>query len=236
MCPDLEREVMNAIIQLKERAQWRAWGMNQIRKQGPAMLLYGPSGTGKTVIAEWIAVSMIKKGIKEVTFADFGSRVPGENARQLRKIFTEAADKHMPLYFDECDAVLMDRSKLGSDMKWMTEIINELLLLVGKCKELVIFSTNRISEIDPAIDRRLIAKIHVGIPEKRERELIWKQKWPRKYPLPLTPHIVDKLGDYVLTGAEIENTLIEATSDVIRRKATPTIDDICNVASRRIAK
>lgn len=234
MSPDVERQVLNAVIQLKERPTWRAWGMIGIREQGSHILLHGPAGCGKTRIAEWLALNIVKHGMREIGFADFGSKVPGENARQIRIIFKEAKDnKTQTLFFDECDAFFMDRAKLGADMKWMKEIINEMLVQVGKYPGVCIFSTNHADEIDPSLDRRLIAKIKVAHPEQRERELLWKQKWPSKFPLPLTVEMVEKLGTFQVTGAEIENALIEAASDAIRRKKIPTFEEICNVATTR---
>lgn len=235
MSKDVEREVLNAVVQIKEKARWTAWGMNGLREQGSHILLYGESGCGKTVIAEYLSLQVVKKGLREVGFADFGSKTPGENARQIRYIFKDAKEhNNMTLYFDECDAILMDRAKMGQDLKWMTEIVTELLIQTGKYKGMCIFSTNHIDDIDPAINRRLIAKIHVGVPEQRERELLWKQKWPKKFPLALTPAMVEQLGAIIITGAEIENTLIEAASDAIRLGlSAPQFDTICNVATKR---
>lgn len=228
---------MNAVVQFKERATWRAWGLNHLREQGSAFLVWGPSGTGKTVIAEYISLQVVKKGLREVGFGDFGSRTPGENARQIQRIFKEAHEKKdQTLFFDEVDAILMDRAKLGTDMKWMTEIISELMIQIGKYHGLVILATNHPDNIDPAIERRIIAKVHVPVPERRERALLWKQKWPKMYPLALTPDMVDKLSDIVVTGAEVENTIIEVSSDAIREKRKPTLEDFCNVATRRAFK
>lgn len=235
---EVERQLLNAVVMFKERALWKVWGMANIRKQGAAILMYGPPGTGKTIGAEWLSLQVVKRGLKECTFADFGSKVPGENARQIRQIFTAAKqNKNQTIFMDECDAILMARESLGADMAWMTEIINELLAQIGKYSGLVILATNRETVLDPALERRIIAKIHFTMPEPAERVQLWKQKWPKTYPLALTQAIAEKLAEFPLTGAQIENTLIEVTSDCIRDgRKSPILADFCNVASRRSTK
>lgn len=234
MSKEVERQVLNAIVQFRERPKWKSWGLNALRKQGAAILLYGPAGTGKTVIAEYLSLELVKRGLKECTFADFGSKVPGENARQIRLLFEAAKkNKNQTIFLDECDTILIAREQLGADMQWMTEIINELLQQIGKYSGLVILATNRETILDPALERRIIAKVHVGIPASSERATLWKAKWPHLYPLPLTPQIVEELSRYQLTGAEVENCIIEVSSDAIRERRIPTLEDFCNVAIRR---
>lgn len=222
MSPALEAQVMNAVTQYSKRQLWRKWGMHLVRKQGAAILFIGPPGCGKTKIAEYLALNIRKKGIKELSFADFGSQVPGENSRQIRRIFDEAKENDgMTIFLDECEAVLWDRSKAGATAMWMLEVIDELLAQIGKYPYLTILATNKHELLDSALYRRLIATIQVDPPEKPERIRLWKSKWPDQFPLKLSIDEIDKVATVQLTGAEIENALIDMASECLRRDIKP---------------
>lgn len=212
--------------------------MNGLRKQGAAILLEGPPGTGKTRIAEYLSLSIRKKGMKEISFADFGSHVPGENARQIRLLF-EYGREHddMTLCLDECEAILWDRSRAGSTAMWMLEVIDELLAQIAKYPGLMILISNKAELLDAALERRLIARIYVGVPEYRERLALWRTKMPHGFPLKLTLPETEKLANLVLTGAEIENAIILCASDALRAKKLPKftrlVEEAKKLASRR---
>lgn len=223
MSPTLERQVMKCVTQYKRRQQWKAWGLHKLRKQGAAVLLEGPPGVGKTVIAEYLALRIRKKGIKEVSFADFGSHVPGENARQIRNLFEQAKENgEMTIYIDECDTILWDRDNLGPTSMWMLEIINELLVQIGKYPGLTILSTNRPQLLDKALRRRLLAIIRVDRPEFTERLRIWKDKMPDEFPLKLSIDQFAEVASLQLTGAEIENAIIDCASLALEDGKKPT--------------
>lgn len=222
MSLELEKQVMNAVMQYQNRILWKKWGMHTLRKQGAAILLEGPPGCGKTVIANHLSLAVRKKGMKEISFADFGSHVPGENSRQIRQLFEYGHDHDdMTLYFDECEAILWDRSRAGSTAMWMLEVIDELLVQIGKYPGLMILSTNKSELLDAALERRLIARIYVGVPEQRERLALWRVKMPHSFPLKLTLEDTQKLSNLVVTGAEVEIAIIQAASDALRAKKIP---------------
>lgn len=240
MSPELEKQVMNAVSQYQQRQLWKKWGMHTLRKQGAAILLEGPPGTGKTRIAEYLSLTVRKKGMKEISFADFGSHVPGENSRQIRSIFDYGHDHDdMTLFFDECEAVLWDRSRAGSTAMWMLEVIDELLMQIGKYQGLMILSSNKPELLDPSLERRLIARIMVGVPEYRERMALWRTKMPHAFPLKLTTQDVEHLANLVVTGAEIEIAIIQCASDALRAKKQPTFKTLFHetkkLAERRSA-
>ena len=219
MTPDVERQVINAVIQYKERKTWKAWGMHTLRKQGAAILLQGVPGTGKTSIAEYLSLAIRKKGMKEISFADFGSHIPGENSRQIRLIFEYAKEHdYMTIFMDDCEAILWDRSRAGSTAMWMLEVIDELLMQIGKYQGLVILASNKPELLDSGIERRLIANIVVPVPEYRERLILWRTKMPHAFPLKLTMQQTEDLAQLVVTGAEIEIAIINCASDAIRLK------------------
>src|SRR4249919_2155779 len=92
MSAEIEGEILDALTMYQKRIKWKAWGLHNIRKQGAAILLEGPAGCGKTVIAEWAALKIRRKGLKEISFKDFGSQIPGENARGIASVFEECTD------------------------------------------------------------------------------------------------------------------------------------------------
>src|SRR5271165_1857621 len=141
---DLDDKLGDAIQSFEHRGKWAAWGLDKIREQGVALLLHGPPGVGKTMTAYYIA-KRLHLSMCEVSIADFGSQVPGQLARNIKQIFqgeliVAAQEKRQPavIFLDECDAMLVNRKKLGHDMMWMLEPINMLLSQIGKYPGLVI--------------------------------------------------------------------------------------------------
>lgn len=227
MSATLERQVMNAVVMYSKRQEWKKWGLHRIRRQGAAILLEGPPGTGKTVIAEHLSLRIRKKGLKSMSFADFGSHVPGENARQIRKFFKEAHENgEMTIVLDECEAVLWDRSRAGSTAMWMLEVIDELLVQIGKYPGLIILISNKSEILDSALDRRLLARIYVGRPEAQERAKLWRDKMPEEHPLKLTLDNISKLATLQLSGAEIENVIMDYSSDCLRANRKPNFEGL----------
>jgi AAA+ superfamily predicted ATPase len=210
----IQNRITDAITAFTNRGTWQRWGLDKLREQGVAILLHGDPGTGKTMTAYWIA-KRLHLGIREVSMADFGSQVPGQNARNIMKIFyTEqvaAANehKHCPvILLDECDAMLIARDRLGPNMVWMLEPINMLLAQIGRYPGLVVLATNHVHILDDALERRLLAKIEFGRPALPERYLLWKSKWPEKFPVQPTEEDLNNLAKFDLTGAQIENAFL----------------------------
>lgn len=237
MSPELERQVLNAVTQYTKSADWKKWGLHNLRKQGAAILLQGPPGTGKTSIAEYLALKIRKKGLKSMSFADFGSHVPGENSRQIRKFFKEAtANGYMTIFLDECEAVLWDRSNIVGSNTWMLEVIDELLAQISKYPGLIILATNRPQILDYALYRRLIANIEVLRPAAPERVRLWVDKIPEQHPLKLQPNQLEEIATLQLTGAEIENTIIIYSSDCLRNNHKPNFVGLMKVATTFVQK
>jgi SpoVK/Ycf46/Vps4 family AAA+-type ATPase len=236
MSAAVERAVMDAVAAYKHKDVWKKWGLDHLRPQGNCILLHGWPGCGKTHIAEWLALVIKKTGLKELNFAEFGSNVPGENARNIRKMFREAKENgNMTLFLDECDAVLWHRRLIGPNNTWMLEIIDEILVQIGKYAGLVILATNNKGMLDPALFRRLIADIFVDIPDQLARKQLWASKIPAKYPLKFTPAMLNAISAIEVTGAEIETIIAKVSSRAINEEREPTFDDFC-ASTNEIAK
>lgn len=226
---DLHNRITDAIQAFLHRGQWKEWGLDRLREQGAAILFYGVPGTGKTITAYYIGKKLHVK-VTEISMADYGSHVPGELARNIKRIFNgeqilaKQEKRHLPIIFlDEADAMIVSRKKLGADMMWMLEPINALLTEISKYPGLVLLATNMAPMLDEALERRLIAKIFFPKPDKDVRYKIWQSKWPVKFPCQPTLVGLEELADFELTGAQIENAFLLWAGQCLRLEVQPQV-------------
>lgn len=143
------------------------------------ILLFGPPGTGKTMLAKAIAneagASFINVSMSTITSKWFG-----EDEKNVRALFTLAAKVSPTIIFvDEVDSMLGQRTRVG-EHEAMRKIKNEFmthwdgLLTKNGEKILVLAATNRPFDLDEAIIRRFERRIMVGLPTAENREMILK--------------------------------------------------------------
>ena len=192
------------------------------------ILLYGPPGCGKTMIAKAVANSLAKK-VADRTGADKArsyfinvkgpellNKYVGETERQIRQIFVRAREKSeegwpVIIFFDEMDSMFRARGTgVSSDMEStiVPQLLAELDGVEGLSNVMVIGATNREDLIDPAILRpgRLDVKIKVDRPGERSARQIFSRYLARDLPYAFdasTPD-VDSLIDQ--TVAEMYRT------------------------------
>ena len=161
------------------------------------ILLYGPPGCGKTMIAKAVANSLAKK-VAERTGADKArsyfinvkgpellNKYVGETERQIRQIFVRAREKSeegwpVIVFFDEMDSMFRARGTgVSSDMEStiVPQLLAELDGVEGLSNVMVIGATNREDLIDPAILRpgRLDVKIKVDRPSQAAARQIFSR-------------------------------------------------------------
>ncbi|XVF52999.1 hypothetical protein PTKIN_Ptkin05aG0063100 [Pterospermum kingtungense] len=143
------------------------------------ILLFGPPGTGKTMLAKAIAreagASFINVSMSTITSKWFG-----EDEKNVRALFTLAAKVSPTIIFvDEVDSMLGQRTRVG-EHEAMRKIKNEFMThwdgLLTKAGEriLVLAATNRPFDLDEAIIRRFERRIMVGLPAADNREKIFR--------------------------------------------------------------
>ncbi|KAK9292433.1 hypothetical protein L1049_020403 [Liquidambar formosana] len=143
------------------------------------ILLFGPPGTGKTMLAKAIAneagASFINVSMSTITSKWFG-----EDEKNVRALFTLAAKVSPTIIFvDEVDSMLGQRTRVG-EHEAMRKIKNEFMThwdgLLTKPGEriLVLAATNRPFDLDEAIIRRFERRVMVGLPSVESREMILK--------------------------------------------------------------
>ncbi len=169
------------------------------------ILLYGPPGCGKTLIAKAVANSLAKK-VADKTGGEKGrsyfinikgpellNKYVGETERQIRLVFQRAREKSeegwpVIVFFDEMDSMFRTRgSGISSDME--STIVPQLLAEIdgveGLRNVIVIGATNREDLIDPAILRpgRLDVKIKIERPNEAAARQIFARYLTEEIPL-----------------------------------------------------
>lgn len=141
------------------------------------ILLFGPPGTGKTMLAKALATEANASFIN-VSMSTITSKWFGEDEKNVRALFSLAAKVSPTIIFiDEVDSMLGQRSRVG-EHEAMRKIKNEFMAhwdgLLSKTAErvLVLAATNRPFDLDEAIIRRFQRRIMVGLPNAESRERI----------------------------------------------------------------
>ena len=142
-------------------------------KPPKGLLLYGPPGCGKTLIARAVANETGAYFIL-INGPEIMSKMAGESESNLRRAFEEA-EKHAPaiIFIDEIDSIAPKRDKANGEVE--RRIVSQLLTLMDGMKSrasvIVIGATNRPNTIDPALRRfgRFDREIDIGIPDMTGR-------------------------------------------------------------------
>lgn len=155
------------------------------------VLLWGPGGTGKTMISEMIAINSEMNYVM-MSGAQLGQFIRrGEHVSELNRLFARARNSELPtiIFIDECEALCKDRGS-GLSQEHI-EILDTFLNLTGTPdkKVMIVMATNRIQDLDPAVLSRMDHKIFIGPPELEERSRIismYAKQFFAEYPRELT--------------------------------------------------
>ena len=162
----------------------------------PSLLLYGPTGCGKSYFAEAIA-GEVGVNFMKVVPDDIASKWLHGTQEKIGEIFRKA-ERNSPtvLFFDEFDAMVPQRT--NGDSHNQNGEVNEFLCMLNNASAkgiYVIAATNHPESIDKAVLRtgRIDEKIYVDMPDKAARESLFRLSLSK---LPLAEDIdYDKLAD-----------------------------------------
>jgi transitional endoplasmic reticulum ATPase len=188
------------------------------------ILLYGPPGNGKTLVAKAIA-SQINANFLSVKGPELFSMWFSDSARLIRDLF-QRARKLSPaiIFFDELDAIAPKRGADDTDVgKEVDATVNQLLTLLDGVERFhgvfIVGATNRPSALDPALLRpgRLDRLVYIPMPTKDSRKSILKihtKKIPMEKSEEFLENLAKKTENY--SGADLENLCREAVIASLR--------------------
>lgn len=138
------------------------------------IVLYGPPGCGKTMIAQAMA-NDAEFNFISIKTTDLVNKFFGETEKNISKVFFEAKEfEPCMIYFDEFDGLCGTRGNRDTLTSAIQTLLSEMDGFDGRGKTIILASTNRLEDIDPAMLRpgRLSERIHVGPPNCKAREEI----------------------------------------------------------------
>ena len=229
--------------ELQEAVEWPMKYPGLYDKLGHSMprgiLLHGPSGTGKTLLAKAVATQSEANFIS-VRGPELLSKWVGESERGIREIFKRARQSSpCVVFFDEIDSIAPIRGAGGENAvteRVVSQLLTELDGMENMHGVIVLAATNRADMIDPALLRpgRFDKIIQIPLPDKESRKSILKlnaEKIPTVTEESDPKHIdFEKLSELTdgLSGADTASIANTAVSLVIHEylDSHPDVKDI----------
>lgn len=192
------------------------WGLDQslLGSPGAVLLFHGQPGTGKTLCAEAIA-GELGKSLWRLRVDELLSRWVGETEKNLAAVFRKAREAGDVVLLDEADSVLAARS--GQSQRWETSMTNLLLQEIERFPGVLVLTTNRPDSLDPALERRVLAKVELGMPGEKERLELWKRHLPARIPFAPGVDLAGVARRYVLSGSGIRTAALFAVGRALGR-------------------
>ncbi|XP_024920501.1 vesicle-fusing ATPase isoform X3 [Cynoglossus semilaevis] len=214
-------------------------------KHVKGILLFGPPGCGKTLMARQIGKMLNAREPKVVNGPEILNKYVGESEANIRKLFADAEEEQKRLgansglhiiIFDELDAICKQRGTGASSTGVHDTVVNQLLSKIDGVEQLnnilVIGMTNRPDLIDEALMRpgRFEVKMEIGLPDEKGRLQILNIHTSKMRNFNLLASDVDvkelaaETKNY--SGAELEGLVRAAQSTAMNRhiKATSTVE------------
>ncbi|CAN6444566.1 unnamed protein product [Victoria cruziana] len=199
------------------------------------ILLFGPPGTGKTMLAKAVATEC-KTTFFNISASSVVSKWRGDSEKLIKVLF-ELARHHAPstIFLDEIDAIISQRGDGRSEHEASRRLKTELLIQMDglmRTNELVfvLAATNLPWELDAAMLRRLEKRILVPLPEPEARRAMFEDLLPSTGDTELPyDFLVERTEGY--SGSDIRLVCKEAAMQPLRRlmavleEASPTLGE-----------
>ena len=198
-------------------------------RKGFNAIFYGAPGTGKTASVYELA-RRSGRDIFRVDMAKLKSKWVGDSEKAVRSVFKtyrsmcKGKEKAPILLFNEADAIFTKRiENIEHSVDQMNNAIQNIILEeMENIEGILLATTNLLSNLDPAFERRFIFKVEFRMPGKDSRAKIWKSMIPG-----LSDADADFLADkYAFSGGNIENIARKSTVEYVLSGNGPTLPSL----------
>jgi hypothetical protein len=200
-------------------------------RPGVRALLVGPSGTGKTLAAGWLA-SRLGLPLYRIDAAAVSSKYIGETEKNLSQLFARAEHSDVVLLFDEADSLFGKRTEVKeSNDRFANAQTNYLLQRMESFEGIAILTSNSRARFDAAFTRRLDAILEFPAPGPEERRRLWLGHLGAGHAL-TTAQINQLAAVCDLAGGHVRNaTLMASVSALQGGRAIGFADVLLGVAA-----
>lgn len=192
---------------------------------GVRALLVGPSGTGKTLAASWIA-TRLGLPLYRVDIASVVSKYIGETEKNLATLLARAEQTEIVLLFDEADSLFGKRTEIkDANDRHANSQTNYLLQRIELYRGIVLLTSNSRGRFDSAFTRRLDKVVEFSLPAPEERRALWQSHLGDGHRL--SPRQLNQLAlSSELAGGHIRNAVLAAAVQAKSRGRRIDFDDI----------
>lgn len=179
---------------------------------GVKALLYGESGTGKTLAALYLA-SQLAAPLYRLDLGAVLNKYVGETEKNIHQLMLEAAEGDFILLIDEADALFAKRGDGDSGgERFANMLTNYLLARIEQHPGVVLMTTNGLGRIDSAFMRRFDRVIEFHSPTMDERVRLWQNHLGARSPGEQACKQLGSLCD--LSGGFIRNAVLAAAAEI----------------------
>ena len=174
--PELHDDLSRLLLRCRRRERLIAGlGASALARYRPGVraLFTGPSGTGKTLGAGWLA-TQLGLPLYRADMAAVTSKYIGETEKNLAQLLAHAEEAGIILLFDEADSLFGKRTEVKeSNDRFANAQTNYLLQRIETFDGIALLTSNSRARFDPAFCRRLDMIIEFPLPGPEERRLLW---------------------------------------------------------------
>lgn len=175
--PALRDEMQQLLLRCRVRDGLTAGlGASAVARYRPGVraLFVGPSGTGKTLAAAWLATKL-GAPLYRVDLAAVTSKYIGETEKNLAQLLARAEQAEVVLLFDEADSLFGKRTDVkDANDRFANAQTNYLLQRIETFEGITLLTSNSRSRFDSAFARRLDAIVDFSLPGPEERRALWQ--------------------------------------------------------------
>ncbi|MDD9206910.1 ATP-binding protein [Georgenia sp. 10Sc9-8] len=235
---EAEAQLHEAVSRLQHQALvLDEWGVSESARaaHGVRLLLTGPPGTGKSLVAEVVATAAATD-LLTVDVSNVVSKWLGETEKNLAAVFDVAERTQAVLLLDEADALFGARTQVSDAHDRYANLETAYLLQrLDRFEGLAVLATNLRQNIDPAFLRRVDAVVELALPDARSRRRLWDLHLPAVLRAPDVDleHLAES---YPVPGGWIHNAAVAATFLAAEAGGPVRRDQLVHALAREYAK